>query len=90
MGKKGTPGRIRMCLKALEKQGVEGDSLSQSHTDDGLDKDLAGSARVAAHGLNSLGPYETYANSGGSTAKCGLDAVGEVRINCGDYIDHFS
>jgi hypothetical protein len=79
-----------MCLQSLEKQGVEGDSLSQSHPDDGLDENFAGSARITANGFNSLGANEAHPDGGGGTAKCGLDAVGEGGINCSDDIDHIS
>jgi hypothetical protein len=67
-----------------EEQRIEGNGFGQGHADDGLDKDLAGGAGIAAHGFNSLGANEPYAKGGAQTAECALDATCDVSENVHD------
>ncbi len=74
---------------AAQEEGVERNSFCQSHTDDGLDKHLAGSTRIAANSFNSLGANEPHTDSGGGTSDGPLQTVVEISFDCGDNFDHF-
>jgi len=80
-----------MPLKlAAQEEGVESNSFGKGHSNNGLDENLTGSARIAANSFNSFHTDHAHTNSGGGTTDCALETMVQVTFNSGEYFDHFS
>ncbi len=66
-----------------QEQCVECDSLCQRHSNNGLDKHLAGCTRIAANCLNGFHSDETHTNGGGSAPNGALQTVVDISCNYG-------
>ena len=78
-GEAGTPPVRNNCLGEEERENAE--TFGERHTDDGLDKDLAGSAGIAADGFGGLLADETDADGGAEETKGAGDVASDALSN---------
>ena len=76
-------------LESGEEDHVEGHGFGECHAENGLNEDLAGSAGVAADGLNGFLTDETHAESGTEGAKRDVDVARDAGgSGLSDDIEH--
>lgn len=70
----------------LKEDSVEGYRFCEGHTDNGLNQNFSGCARIAPHALGCLCTYEAYPDS------CTQASQGSLNTSChfSDYFDHVS